>query len=108
MNEFKNRESNKLNRKRYVIEEVKEDGLGAIEEFIAYETRYDDAEDSEVTEEGTSLDAESLNQVVNYLAEQKTNEILQEKESELEEKINEIELLYQSLTENEKLQITNI
>ena len=90
MNEFKNRESNKLNRKRYVIEEVKEDGLGTIEEFIAYETRYDDKEDSEVTEEGTRLDAESLNQVVNYLAEQKTNEILQEKESELEEKINEL------------------
>ena len=76
MNEFKNRESNKLNRTRYVIEEVKEDGLGNIEEFIAYELRYDDEEDSEVTEEGTRLDAESLNQVVNYLAEQKVYDTL--------------------------------
>ena len=91
MNEFINRESNKLNRKRYVIEEVKEDGLGTIEEFIAYETRYDDEEvDTIVTEEGTKLDAESLTNIVSNISRNVTNQVLDEKEESLNEKINEL------------------
>ena len=91
MNEFKNRESNKLNRKRYVIEEVKEDASGTIEEFIAYETRYDDdEEDAIVTEEGTKLDAESLTNIVSNISRNVTNQVLDEKEESLNEKINEL------------------
>ena len=90
MNEFKNRTGTKINRKKYVIEEIKDDGKGNLQEFIAYESRYDDEEDCEISNIGTKLTAENMNTIVNNLAEAKVFEVFRTLETTLDKEMNSI------------------
>ena len=90
MNEFKNRTGTKINRKKYVIEEIKDDGKGNLQEFIAYESRYDDEEDCEISNIGTKLTAENMNTIVNNLAETKVFEVFRTLETTLDKEMNSI------------------
>lgn len=66
MSEFKDRVASNLNRKKYIIEEntVERNECGEIVSFVAEEIRYDTPEQGN---EGTPLNAESLNNIINEM-----------------------------------------
>ena len=62
MENFENRISNNINKKILDVDRVERNQAGEIIKIYGEILR----DEGEVTEEGTRLDAESLNQVVNY------------------------------------------
>lgn len=72
MENFENRISNNINKKILDVDRVERNQAGEIIKIYGEILR----DEGEVTEEGTRLNAESLNQVVNYLAEQKVYDTL--------------------------------
>ena len=89
MTEFKNRTCNNINRKRYVIEDIKKDLSGEITEIIATENRYDHIDECDDYTEGTELTAENLNEIINNMIEDKINETLLNLEDNFIQAINE-------------------
>ena len=81
MENFENRISNNINKKILDVDRVERNQAGEIIKIYGEILR----DEGEVIEEGTRLDAESLNQVVNYLAEQKVYDTLKAIEDTIED-----------------------
>lgn len=72
MNEFKDRVSSNLNKKKYIIEEntVERNDCGEIVSFVAEEIRNDNPADGN---EGTPLNAENLNKIIQGMIDKEIN-----------------------------------